>query len=53
MGALAEEVRVDVPGGRLGVRWPGPGEAIWLTGPAETAFEGQVELPDHEAEDNA
>ena len=52
-GALAEEVRVDVRGGRLGVRWPGPGEAIWLTGPAETAFEGQVELPDHEAEDNA
>jgi diaminopimelate epimerase len=45
-GPLAEEVRVDVPGGRLIVQWPGPGEPIWLTGPAETAFEGQVELPD-------
>ena len=45
-GPLAEEVRVDVPGGRLVVQWPGPGEPIWLTGPAETAFEGQVELPD-------
>lgn len=45
-GPLAEEVRVDVPGGRLVVQWPGPGEQIWLTGPAETAFEGQVDIPD-------
>jgi diaminopimelate epimerase len=45
-GALAEEVRVDLPGGRLTVQWPGPGEAIWLTGPAETAFEGQVDIDD-------
>jgi diaminopimelate epimerase len=45
-GPLAEEVRVDLPGGRLIVQWPGPGEPIWLTGPAETAFEGQVDLPD-------
>jgi diaminopimelate epimerase len=43
-GPLAEEVRVDVPGGRLLVRWPGPGEPIWLIGPAETAYEGQVEV---------
>jgi len=45
-GPLAEEVRVDLPGGRLIVQWPGPGEPIWLTGPAETAFEGQVDIPD-------
>jgi diaminopimelate epimerase len=45
-GPLAEEVRVDVPGGRLIVQWPGPGEPIWLTGPAETAFEGQVDFAD-------
>jgi diaminopimelate epimerase len=45
-GPLAEEVRVDLPGGRLVVRWPGPGEPIWLTGPAETAFEGHVDIPD-------
>jgi diaminopimelate epimerase len=43
-GPLAEEVTVDVPGGRMIVRWPGPGEQVWLTGPAETAFEGQVDL---------
>jgi diaminopimelate epimerase len=45
-GPLAEEVRVDVPGGRLIVQWPGPGQPIWLTGPAETAFEGQVDIGD-------
>jgi diaminopimelate epimerase len=45
-GPLAEDVRVDVPGGRLIVQWPGPGEPIWLTGPAETAFEGHVDIPD-------
>jgi diaminopimelate epimerase len=43
-GPLAEEVRVDLPGGRLVVQWPGPGEPIWLTGPAETAFEGHVDI---------
>jgi diaminopimelate epimerase len=43
-GPLAEEVNVDVPGGRMIVRWPGPGEQIWLTGPAETAFEGHVDV---------
>ena len=43
---LGEHVSVDMPGGRVTVQWAGPGEQIWLTGPAETAFEGQVEIPD-------
>jgi diaminopimelate epimerase len=45
-GPLAEEVRVDVRGGRLVVQWPGPGQQVWLTGPAETAFEGVVDIGD-------
>jgi len=52
-GPLAEEVRVDLPGGRLTVQWPGPGESIWLTGPAETAFEGFVDVPDIRQGDTA
>jgi diaminopimelate epimerase len=48
-GPLAEEVTVDVPGGRMLVRWPGPGEQVWLTGPAETAFAGHVEIDGVEA----
>jgi diaminopimelate epimerase len=43
-GLLAEEVRVDAPGGSMSIRWPGPGEHLWLTGPAVTVFEGMVEL---------
>jgi diaminopimelate epimerase len=44
-GPLAEEVRVDLPGGRLTVQWPGQDRPIWLTGPAETAYEGHVDVP--------
>ena len=33
-----------VRGGELRVNWNGPGEHIWLTGPAEIAFEGHVEV---------
>jgi diaminopimelate epimerase len=43
-GLLDEEVRVLVRGGELRVNWTGPGEPIWLTGPAEVSFEGHVEV---------
>jgi len=44
LGLVGPDVDVHVRGGRLGVHWPGPGHALWLTGPAETAFVGQVEI---------
>lgn len=44
LGLLRPEVQVDVPGGRLVVRWSGPGERLWLIGPAATVFEGVVEI---------
>jgi len=43
-GRLDSEVRVSVRGGELRVNWGGPGERIWLTGPAEISFEGHVEV---------
>ena len=43
-GRLDENVRVQVRGGELRVHWPGVGEHIWLTGPAEVSFEGRVDL---------
>ncbi len=43
-GRLDAEVYVRVRGGQLRVNWAGPGEPIWLTGPAEVSFEGRVEL---------
>ena len=43
-GRLGSEVSVSVRGGELRVNWGGPGEHIWLTGPAEVSFEGHVEV---------
>jgi diaminopimelate epimerase len=44
LGVLGADVEVHVPGGRLGVHWQGPGEPVWLTGPAIVAFTGQAEI---------
>jgi diaminopimelate epimerase len=43
-GLLDTEVKVDLPGGSLIIRWPGAGQPIWLTGPTETVYEGQLDL---------
>lgn len=43
-GRLDGEVRVRVRGGELRVNWAGPGEHVWLTGPAEVSFAGTVDL---------
>ena len=40
---VQDEVRVGLPGGSLGVTWPGQGD-VYLTGPAEHVFEGQISL---------
>ncbi len=43
-GRLDADVHVQVRGGELRVNWAGPGEHVWLTGPAAVSFEGRVEL---------
>jgi len=43
-GELDREVHVGVRGGELRVNWNGPGENIWLTGPAQVSFAGHVEV---------
>jgi diaminopimelate epimerase len=43
-GELDREVHVSVRGGELRVNWNGPGENIWLTGPAQVSFAGHVEV---------
>jgi len=35
------EVAVALPGGELDIRWTGPGETLWMTGPAAFVFEGE------------
>jgi diaminopimelate epimerase len=44
LGLLGVDVEVRVSGGTLSVHWEGPGQSIWLTGPAQQAFEGRVEI---------
>jgi len=39
-----DEVAVDLPGGRLLIRWPGGDASVMMTGPAETVFEGTINL---------
>jgi diaminopimelate epimerase len=43
-GLLDAEVRVDLPGGTAYVSWAGPGEPVWLTGPAATVFSGTIDI---------
>jgi diaminopimelate epimerase len=43
-GQLDSEVRVDLPGGTATVSWEGPGQHIWLTGPATTVYTGSIDL---------
>jgi diaminopimelate epimerase len=43
-GLLDAQVIVELPGGKLQVRWDGPGSRLWLEGPAEVSFSGRFEL---------
>jgi diaminopimelate epimerase len=44
-GMLESPVRVETRGGTLTIRWDGDGAAVFMTGPAETVFEGEIDLP--------
>jgi diaminopimelate epimerase len=43
-GLLAEEVRVELPGGRLDIAWKGPGHPLYMTGPAAHVYDGFIHL---------
>lgn len=45
-GLLDTPVRVQTRGGTLSIAWAGEGSPVLMTGPAETVFEGEIELPD-------
>lgn len=42
---LDDSVEVRVRGGTLRVEWPGEGEPVQMTGPAEFVFNGEIEWP--------
>ncbi|OOZ36095.1 diaminopimelate epimerase [Solemya velesiana gill symbiont] len=43
-GLLDEQVKVALPGGQLVIQWQGGEEPVWMSGPAESVYEGRVEL---------
>ena len=47
LGLLAPRVDVRMRGGLLTIEWSGaPDDPLFMTGPADTVFEGSIELPD-------
>ncbi|ROS02001.1 diaminopimelate epimerase [Sinobacterium caligoides] len=43
-GLLDHQVTVNLPGGSLHIEWFGGEESVYMTGPAETVFDGQIHL---------
>ena len=43
-GVLDTPVAVQTHGGELVINWAGPGQAVMMTGPAVSVFEGEIEL---------
>jgi diaminopimelate epimerase len=43
-GLLDSPVRVFARGGELSIAWAGPGQPVYLSGPAVTVFEGEVDI---------
>jgi diaminopimelate epimerase len=41
-GLLAREVNVTLPGGELLIAWPDDNSPVWMTGPAEHVFDGEI-----------
>jgi diaminopimelate epimerase len=44
LGWLDAKVEVHTRGGPLGIEWAGAGAPVLMTGPAQTVFEGEIEL---------
>lgn len=41
-GVLDASVKVSLPGGDLHIHWKGPGQPLYMTGPATHVFDGQI-----------
>lgn len=46
LGRLDRQVDVETRGGLLTIAWAGGNEPVFMTGPAVTVFEGEIELQD-------
>lgn len=41
-GLLNNNVTVALPGGELQISWPGDDASVWMTGPAQHVFDGEI-----------
>ena len=47
LGLLDSTVEVETRGGRLTIAWSGQAaDSVFMTGPATTVFEGQIDIPE-------
>ena len=46
MGLLESPVQVQALGGVLTIEWAGMGSPVLMTGPAQTVFHGEIEIPE-------
>jgi len=44
-GMLGAQVEMSLRGGKLALQWDGGDAPLWMTGPAQTVFEGSIEWP--------
>lgn len=44
MGQLTSPVTIELPGGALSIAWAGPGQPVFMTGPATRVYEGQIRV---------
>ncbi len=44
LNRLLTPVKVSTRGGALAIAWTGPGKSVYMTGPAQTVFEGEIDL---------
>jgi diaminopimelate epimerase len=43
-GKLDAAVAVELPGGTLQIHWDGEGAPVWMRGPAQFVFEGEIQI---------
>jgi diaminopimelate epimerase len=52
LGLAERQARLDLPGGALEIEWDGASGPVWMTGPAEAVFHGQLAHESEPAEAN-
>lgn len=48
---LAPQAEILLPGGGLQIAWPDARESVWMEGPAEVVFKGEIELEESNGHD--